>query len=144
MDIADDPELLRASTPADEPLVLTALEAATRHVTGQAAFQITQAACHRYAPAGFLHGTFLALDRMATFFWFESERQGVLSLIGRDLRSMDSVHIGAAPTPPGSNVVPGTGTPQSRRRRRACAQRPSGARETPMNAIRARRAVCPC
>lgn len=112
MDVAEDTALLDSSAPSEEPLVRAILEAAVRQFTGRAELDLGEAPCYRYPPAGFLHGTFRAGERIGTYFWFESVGQGVVGLIGRDLRSTDYLHVSATVLPAGTNVVPGSETPQ--------------------------------
>jgi hypothetical protein len=79
LDIAEDPDLLKASKPTKDKTIKGAIESCARNITGDNALGIQGLRMLRIDSAGFIHGSFFAGTSVGTFFYFEKERQGLVA-----------------------------------------------------------------
>ncbi len=79
LDIAEDPDLLKASKPTKDKTIKGAIESCARNITGDSALSIQGLRMLRIDSAGFIHGSFYAGSSVDTFFYFEKERQGLVA-----------------------------------------------------------------
>jgi hypothetical protein len=81
LDIAEDPDLLKAGKPTKDKTLKAAIEACTRDATGNNALSIQGLRMLRIDSAGFIHGSFFTGSSVGTFFYFEQARQGLVALV---------------------------------------------------------------
>jgi hypothetical protein len=79
LDIAEDPDLLKASKPTKDKTIKGAIESCARNITGDNALSIQGLRMLRIDSVGFIHGSFFAGASVGTFFYFEKERQGLVA-----------------------------------------------------------------
>lgn len=79
LDIAEDPDLLKASKPTKDKTIKGAIESCARNITGDSALIIQGLRMLRIDSASFIHGSFFAGASVGSFFYFEKERQGLVA-----------------------------------------------------------------
>jgi hypothetical protein len=114
LDIAEDPDLLKASKPTKDKTIKSAIETCARNITGDSALSIQGLRMLRIDSAAFIHGSFFAGSSVGTFFYFEKARQGLVAfhqgggLIRFTRLTLLELPEGAFPAP-----APPTGSPLS-------------------------------
>lgn len=102
-DLAEDQAFIEAGKRAKDPVLRGALDHGTRRFMRDEGVTLQRLMMLRIAPLGFVHGGFFATPYIASFFYFEREKQGIIAYQGDG--TTDLVRITLAVLPPGTMPV---------------------------------------